>query len=269
MLGKLLKYEIKATARIFLPFYAVLLVSAAVHKLISDLSLSEWQAPEVISMMIYVIILSGMFVMTLIVMVQRFYKNLLSDEGYLMLTLPVHVWEHIISKLLVSMMWTTLSGIMAILSIFIIAYYRTLAAEFIQFFKNSIQSLYNSLGISIVHYLVAIVLLYIISLAATNVLIYASIAIGHLLNRHRILASLGAFIALSTVSQVLFAVVGFIPATKYFINIDIYYNTPYNLQTVERIFSFGMWYSIAFFGLMTAGYFLITNYILSRHLNLE
>ncbi len=95
MLGKLIKYEIKATARTFLPLFAALLISAGIYKLISALSAKAPQAPEIISLILYNIILVGVFVMTFVVMVQRFYKNLLSDEGYLMFTLPVKAWKHI------------------------------------------------------------------------------------------------------------------------------------------------------------------------------
>ena len=40
---------------------------------------------------------------------QRFYKNLLSGEGYLMHTLPVRPWQHIASKLIAAVVWTVLS----------------------------------------------------------------------------------------------------------------------------------------------------------------
>ena len=44
-------------------------------------------------------------VMALVVMVSRFYRNLLKSEGYLMFTLPVSVHELIWSKLIVSLVW--------------------------------------------------------------------------------------------------------------------------------------------------------------------
>ena len=121
MLGKLMKYEIKATSRTFLPLYFVLLVSALINRLLGPLTQDSIRIPNIISMSLYVIILIGMFVMTFIVMISRFYKNLLSDEGYLMFTLPVKTWQHISGKLIISVIWITISFIMAIASIFIIA----------------------------------------------------------------------------------------------------------------------------------------------------
>jgi hypothetical protein len=79
--------------------------------------------------------------MTLIVLIQRFYKNLLGDEGYLMFTLPVQSWSHILSKLAVSMLWTVVSGGVALCSILFISsnnistpeFYKELLMAFIKF----------------------------------------------------------------------------------------------------------------------------------------
>lgn len=40
----------------------------------------------------------ALFVLTMIVIIQRFYKGLLCDEGYLMFTLPVKPWQLIATK---------------------------------------------------------------------------------------------------------------------------------------------------------------------------
>ena len=104
MLGKLFKYEVKATARIFLPLYFVLIVFAIINSFMS-FNADDFSLPQFITLTLYIFILVGMFVASLIVMIQRFYKNLLSEEGYLMFTLPVKPYKHIISKLIVSVMW--------------------------------------------------------------------------------------------------------------------------------------------------------------------
>src|SRR5680860_1037839 len=98
MLSKLLKYEIKATGRIFLPLFLALLIFAGITRFISAVGPEKWATPAILSMIIYIIIMVGMFVMTFLMMIQRFYKNLLSDEGYLMLTLPTKPWKHITSN---------------------------------------------------------------------------------------------------------------------------------------------------------------------------
>lgn len=265
MLNKLLKYEIKATARIFLPLYAVLLVYAAIHKVISLLSPQKIEAPQAISMFIYIMLIVTIFVVTFVVMIQRFYKNLLSDEGYLMFTLPTKPWKHIVSKLLVSMMWTAVSVIVAFMSVSIVAFDKIFTANFVQSLIQAFTEAYNYLGVSIALYIVEFLLAGIVGLASSVLLIYASIAVGQLFNRHRILASLGAFIALNTVTQILATIVYTIPSYKWF-RAD---NLEANFHTVEPLFHLFIWFSIIFFGLISAGYFFFINYILSKRLNLE
>ena len=51
----------------------------------------------------------------LIIQIQRFSKNLLGDEGYLMFTLPASVSQHITAKLVVAVLLDVLSVAAAIL----------------------------------------------------------------------------------------------------------------------------------------------------------
>ena len=72
-------------------------------------------------MMVYVITLIGIFVATMLITIQRFYKSLLGDEGYLMFTLPVRPWQLITSKLIVSALWSIVSCVVAVGSIMVMA----------------------------------------------------------------------------------------------------------------------------------------------------
>ena len=76
MLGKLLKYEFRATGRLFLPLYGALVIFALINALL--LSFREIpQLPAVLAMLVYILLAIAVFVVTFIVMIQRFYKNLL------------------------------------------------------------------------------------------------------------------------------------------------------------------------------------------------
>ena len=94
MLSKLLKYEFRATGRIMLPVYALLLVSCGGCTLFGSL-LGRYPESTVLSVVqtvfatLFGVTTFGMLLLTLVLMVYRFYKNLMTDEGYLMFTLPV------------------------------------------------------------------------------------------------------------------------------------------------------------------------------------
>ena len=91
MLGKLLKYEFRATARLFLPIYAAIAILAGLMLLLRALP-DDATGVSFLTFMVgllYVVAAFGLFVTTVVVLVSRFYKNLLGAEGYLMFTLPV------------------------------------------------------------------------------------------------------------------------------------------------------------------------------------
>ena len=266
MLSKLIKYEVKATGRIFLPLLFALLLFAGITRIITPLGPQKFETPAMISMAIYISIMVGMFVMTFIMMIQRFHKNLLSDEGYLMLTLPVKPWKHIVSKLLVSMLWIVVSGITAFLSILIIALRKGDLTKIIVDMATAFDRVFEQLGSSIFVLSFEIILGLLIALASGILVVYASIAIGHLFSRHKMLASFGAFIALTSLSKVLVAIISLTPGINYFSSINISSNDFLGmLPAIQWAFACG----IIFTGLLCVIYFAVTNFILSKRLNLE
>ncbi len=274
MLNKIMKYELKATTRIFLPLFAAALLSALINRVIMLLSPDSWQAPAVISMTLYVIILIGMFVMTFIVLIQRFYKNLLSEEGYLMHTLPVNPWVHITGKLLISSLWTLLSGIVAILSVLIIAADGGFLREAGHVLSEIIQGITDTKGAPLLVF--QVILTFFIALFSGPLMIYAAIAIGHLVNDHRILASIGAYIGLSTVVQILFVAMASTPIPGLGLSTLFNARNPENallinpnMNGISPVLHHAMWILILFSLLVSAGYFAITNAILAKKLNLE
>ncbi len=269
MLGKLFKYEIKATARLFLPLYLTILVFAGINRLfiampnLGNKSLSFSNFAMGISMVVYVTLIIGMVLMTLIVLIQRFYKNLLGDEGYLMFTLPVQPWKHILSKLTVSMLWTFVSGGVALCSILFISSKNFSTPDLYNQLSSAFNLFKQYFGASA--YLVSFeaVVFGLLAIAATIVTIYAAIALGHLFSRYKLLASFGMYIVLKTISQMLMTLLTFV-----FLNQANFGAEIHSMPSVSQINTF-LLLSIFYSAAVTAGYFLLTNYILKRKLNLE
>ncbi len=266
MLAKLLKYEIKATGRIFLPLFLALLLFATITKIISSFSPGNWSTSASISMFIYIIIMVGMFVTTFLMMIQRFYKNLLSDEGYLMFTLPVKPWQHIVSKLLISMLWIVSSSVTAFISILIITLKKGDIATIAEGITLFYTQVFEQLGISMYVLSSEIIVSVLVLLASFILIIYASIAVGHLFNRHKMLSSFGAFIALTTLTQIIITFVGWLSGNTLFSDVHV---NPNDFLGMQQLIQLSIAYGIAFIGLLCAAYFAVTNYILSKRLNLE
>ena len=95
MLGKLIKYEFRATGRVMLPALGVLTVLVLLANLsvrLLDSRLSSFLTVLLVLVLIatFVAVVAAEL-MPIIIMIVRFHKNLLANEGYLMHTLPASV----------------------------------------------------------------------------------------------------------------------------------------------------------------------------------
>ena len=133
MLRKLLKHEFRATGRIMLPMYLILLVTAVGSNLAGRGMLdSRFDILNILGVLIVIAFgtaITGACLLAFVLMIQRFYKNLLQDEGYVMLTLPVSIHQHIWSKLIVSSVWFIVTALAVILACCITAFDLTVVKE--------------------------------------------------------------------------------------------------------------------------------------------
>lgn len=204
---KLLKYEWKACARICLPLYAAMLLMSVFSALMTTDAAQDFMngIPTAILVMLYFAMLVAVFVVTAVILIQRFYKNLLGDEGYLMFTLPVTVAQHIWSKVIVAIAICFLSGIVALLSIGVLGSGTGLFADIamlLQQFGHVIATEPNTLG-----YMLEGILLLVLSTASGVLYLYLCMALGHLAKKHRVLMSVVWYFVLSTVAQFLLSFV--------------------------------------------------------------
>ena len=121
MLGKLIKHEFKGSGRTMVPFILVCLGLSVLAGLsirgMENLQDYGWFTVLFgIVMFLFAAGLIAVCIMALVVCIERFRKNLLGDEGYLMFTLPVSVDEHIFAKLIVSSVWFVATWLVCMLA---------------------------------------------------------------------------------------------------------------------------------------------------------
>ncbi len=118
MLGKLMKHEFRATRRVMLPLYLILLVTAVAANFSTRMLFDSrhWVLTTLGTLLVisFGVAVAGVCVMPVLLMVQRFYKNLLQDEGYIMLTLPASIHQHVWAKLIVSAAWFVVTVVVVI-----------------------------------------------------------------------------------------------------------------------------------------------------------
>ena len=267
MLGKLLKYELKATSRVFVPLYIAILVVSIVNGLSLNLEIFNIQGLATIILMCLFI---SLFVITIVVTIQRFNKNLLKDEGYLMFTLPVSSKHLVLSKYLTSLIWTFLSFVVAFLSFTIIFMILTYGDFNYSYFINEFNLLFsnisNILGTTILSEFFKIVLLIIISYTIFIFNVYLSLSIGQLpiFNRFRNISSFIGFLVINLLISYVQNIVD-----NAFVNIEAIDNVNYSIDSISSIVSKGLNVAIIINIIIILVLFFATSYILNKKLNLE
>ena len=267
MLGKLIGYETKAFGRIMVPLYIAMLSFALFTGLSIRIAPGDVLSglPGVLIGMLYGVLMLAIIIMTCVLSVTRFYKNLLGQEGYLMFSLPTDTATLIASKVISVLIWTGLSTLVAFMAIAISA----LGAGGLEPFREILrlleipevwQNLSRLSGV-----LILSILMIIAGTTASIIRIYAGIAIGHQFNDHRILMSIVALIGFNMIGTTLTTI--FSRAGMYFGIFDSF-GQIFEADTLRSLYiaQGGM---ILFLLAQTAFFGVITWLLLDRKLNLE
>jgi len=253
MLGKLMKYEFLSMGRIFLPMYGALMAVALINRL---LTLLPHSAPVVISTVIASMMIAAVAVITLILILQRFMKNLLSDEGYLMMTLPVKTDYLILSKMFVATIFTLASYIVAALTIFILA-----SSDF-AYISTNIQAFFSDLESRYFLIIFQAFILLLLTTFASILLLYACMSLSLFFNKHRGLISFGFFVGITTIMQIISAI---IIATSAYLAFD---HPTFHTMDGFAAGQVVMLITIAITLIVCAIFYSITRFMLKRRLNL-
>ncbi len=214
MTGKLIKYEIRSSIRLIGLIWIALLAVSVLLGIVMGIFDRLMQAHgaiavlgkllSVIPPLLYTGIFIAMFVITILLVLLRFYRGLLGDEGYLMHTLPVKPWQLITAKGVVAAGVVIVSSIVAVLSIMILVGFDDFSGM-----MRGIGNMLESLADEPKYILVVIegVILMVLSALQSVYRIYAAMAIGQLADKYRALASLAAYIAINIALTVLFVAI--------------------------------------------------------------
>ncbi|MDE5932692.1 MAG: hypothetical protein K2H40_09480, partial [Lachnospiraceae bacterium] len=122
MLGKLMKYEWKATWKLLVPLNLFIVVMSILAYITVQLDFFDSNNALVLTtggilLMTCVFSMFVILVVSVIYLIYRFYTSVYGDEGYLLHTLPVDKHHIIIAKAVVSASWIILNIVLIYLSI--------------------------------------------------------------------------------------------------------------------------------------------------------
>lgn len=219
--------------------------------------------------MLYVLSIFALSIGSAIYFYIRFYKNLYTDQGYLMHTLPVSEHSLIWSKALIAILWRLAGMVIMTLGI------GSLVLSFlVPIFRNeylSLKDILRELGLIDLSpfYLIAYAilgLLFAIGSVIFSVFMgYAAISIGQLAGKNKVIASVGAYfgiqIILSIASNIITQSVMFAA-----LKLDFRWDIIDNYGPLSIIYLCGI--NVGVYALSIVFYF-ITYTIMKKRLNLE
>ena len=207
MLRKLIKHEFKATARLIpLLFLIVLTMSVAVHFALKLYDIND--LPVVLElllalfMLLFGAALGAVFIVCIVVMVMRFKRNLLGDEGYLTMTLPVSLSSLIWAKIIVSVIWLILAVIVDFIAVFIAYLTNSSIVDAFRDIWDILMRLSGGNAAVFIEGAVELIIVGLFSVVASCLNFYAALSIGHGFARGKMGFSVLFYFVLSTAASI-------------------------------------------------------------------
>lgn len=268
MVKKLIKYDFHSYFRLLFPVQLILIGIACVNRFIQffeNMESSIYKVVFISSLVLYCVGIIVLMLMTGIFSIVRFYQGMYTNEGYLSHTLPVTPAQHILAKLLTSLIF----------------YFGSLLTVFLSFIALSFGEvnieLFKSLGYLVfkvylpkygadgVLYIIEGLLLLIVLRITSFLLYYFCITVGQMVSKKKILLAFGVYFGLYVLSQMI--------ATIFIIIISL---DPEWLQNLSRWLSDNPLIAMHIYlrtylvvdCILGTVYFVLTKTIMSKKLNL-
>ncbi|MBE6779723.1 MAG: hypothetical protein E7545_01960 [Ruminococcaceae bacterium] len=273
MVKKLLKHEAKYYARTLIIIEAVIFALALFTRLLLFFEFDSivYYILQGSSYAMFALAAYAALIVTFILCIVRFYKNLFSNEGYLSFTLPVSTNQHLLAKLLSAVVYSIIVFVSVIAAALITVsgdILNEVVKAGVYLLKDLIDVLPKSGTIHLILYVIEFIVIMLLSVISSYLLYYCFIAIGQTAKKNRILLSVGCYFIYSAAIQIfstIFSIVMTI-AEPYI---------PY--EALERFvdahpFAF---FHIIFIALiiwsviLTVVFYFVVQRIISRKLNLE
>lgn len=288
MLGKLIKYEFKATALKFIYLYIGVIILSLITKFAiipnknfnlqatdSSFYVSSNDFVTVIFSLTFIVLITLSIVFTLTSVHQRFKEHILSDEGYLTFTLPVSVDQLLISKIIVNTIWFIATIFTIILSLIILSFDIITNESFIRLLQLFLYNLSNSPYYStiITEAIIMIVLGFIdvlVAFISFNIICYTCHSIAHYFNKHKSLIFVVSFFGIYIIISIVNNFINSLLLNNANIAMNIGENE-YSFNTIGfvNVLKYSSIVSIILYSVISVGLYFFVRYTFSKKLNLE
>lgn len=273
MLIKLFKQEWIATTKVLLPVNLLLIVITLLGSLVlkffpADSSNLLIQSLSMSALMIYFLALIGVTCAAYIFILVRFYKTMYSDEGYLTHTLPVSVHTLIIGKGLAATIWLCITYMMLLASILFLVFVQASPAEWNVIYQDisTIIAEFNQASPTPFSTFVWMIPLTLIINAVYSFLnLSASLSIGQLFTKHKIIGSILAYCGIYVITQVVSLIMMSFTGYFSYMSSSSFSTIGETVDYVCLLFASSMGLSL----FLCAAFYVVTWLLTSRKLNLD
>lgn len=279
MLRKLIKHEWLSTWKVptILCIYLGILTILGCISFLSPIWKTDGyiiSIVAVLSLVLYILSLFAISITIFVYFIVRFYRNMYTNEGYLTHTLPVKPCDHILAKGLIYFIWIliTLIAMFSSVALLIITAVSSVDGDIMYIIWDALNEVslaelgelwHKTFGMSLGAYLFIMIVTSIISLIYPILMIYTSISIGQLFNKHKVLASFVAYAAINFVIQIISSIIQ-IPTYKLALD-----STFADSSSLSGVFSYSTISSLILSTILTIVFAFVTEYITRKKLNLE
>ena len=276
MVKKLFKYEWISARRFLVPLSLVVIGLSVIARLMYLFDV-ESITSEPIALLLglsqglattfNVLAIGALFLISQIMLVVRFYRNIVGQEGYLTLTLPVTPGTHVLVKTVFSVLVSLWNVILTVCALLLLGIGTETENDILLGIAQGFDFLTeNAGGVNVAFYLLEALLLVVVFFFFQFSLFYACIAVGQQMKKHRVLGALLSYAAWYIFKQIL-GVVTIVSVTIFSEPLERF------LETI--LLHFDVWMHIGFavvivvYAALSVAFFLVSRFMLTKKLNLE
>ena len=210
----------------------------------------------------------------------HFYRNLMTDEGYLTFTLPVKTSEIIWSKLITAMIWTLISAVIIGLCVLMFLGLSVTGsndgAAMMDSISDSIHQLFSFFGTKSALLSFEFIMLALAGMAYSILHIYLALVIGGVVShKHKVLAGIGFYFVISIIVSIITSIAQYYLGSNLIQGLNgvgAMWRVQNEMEAANQLVSAAQpyyWFNLIFMLAMDAACFLLSKYFLEKKLNLE
>lgn len=268
MLGKVLKYDLKATGRSVIPAYLIFIAISIINKICLEISIytgfesTSLKLTQGLTFMLYGLTVFAIGILTTVFVVMHFYKTMAGEQGYLTHTLPAQTEVLVISKIICSLFWQLVVAILITTSICFMAlgHFDEISKFFGGTFNYVWQQIQSSFDFDMSIYSLLLITASVVNAIMSPITYLACIAVGNLSNRHKVMSAILSYVGFYIVLKIFRLIINIIyEVAKY----DMDSSAAAGMVNGKMIFDIMV--NIA----VTAILYVLTVHIFKKKLNLE